>query len=257
MQRFSKKQGNTSWQGVSGWYNRVTNEGRGHYYHEHVVVPGAIKLLELTEGSKILDLGCGNGVLAKNLQNSVSYLGVDISEKLVNFAKTGDKNTLHKYTVGDVSRPLTIPVDFTHSVIILALQNIANPAGVIANASRHMPVGGKLLIVLNHPMFRIPRQSSWGTDTVRKIQFRRIDKYLSPMTIPIRMNPSDRHSLETLSYHMPLSAYSKMLKNSGFVIDVIEEWSSDKESEVGRNAKMENRARSEFPLFMALLATKR
>ena len=78
---------------------------------------------------------------------------------------------------------------------------------------------------------------------------------MSPMEIPINMNPSDRSSPITMSYHYPLSDYSKMLKDAGFVIDLIEEWTSDKESE-GRVARMENRSRAEIPLFIAIRAIK-
>ncbi len=254
---------NTSWQRVSKWYDKVTEGGRGHYYHQHVVIPGVLRLLGFDLKSDIpystfhiLDLGCGNGVLAKNLPKDVEYLGVDLSESLVKLAQNADKNPSHKYSVADVSRPLTIPIDFTHAVIILALQNIQNPAGVLGNAARHMVAGGKLVIVLNHPCYRIPRQTSWGIDQARKTQYRRVDRYLSPMTIPINMNPGDRNSEKTMSYHYPLSDYSKMLKNSGFVIELIEEWTSDKES-VGKAGKMENRSRSEIPLFMAIVAVKK
>lgn len=76
------------------------------------------------------------------------------------------------------------------------------------------------------------------------------------MEIPINMNPSDRNSVVTMSYHFPISAYSKMLKDTGFAIDLIEEWTSDKESE-GRAARMENRSRSEIPLFFAIKAFKK
>jgi hypothetical protein len=46
-----------------------------------------------------------------------------------------------------------------------------------------------------------------------------------------------------------------MLNKAGFMIAKIEEWTSDKESE-GKTAKQENRARAEFPLFMAIQAQK-
>jgi hypothetical protein len=126
---------------------------------------------------------------------------------------------------------------------------------VFENVSKVLSDNHKLVIVLNHPAFRIPRQSSWGIDEERKIQYRRIDKYMSPMEIPIRMNPSDPQSEQTMSYHFPISDYSKMLKDAGFVIELIEEWTSDKES-VGRAGRMENRSRAEIPLFMAIVARK-
>lgn len=250
----------SSWQKVAPWYNKITRGGEGHYYHQHVVIPGVLRLLDLKaygleHKANLLDLACGNGVLAKSLPKNVKYTGVDLSESLVKYAKIDDKNYNHKYVVGDVTLPQIFHETFTHAAIILALQNISEPEKVLTNASNNLVQGGKLVIVLNHPMFRIPRQSSWGIDEERKIQYRRVDKYMSPMEIPIRMNPSDPMSEQTMSYHFPISDYSKMLKDAGFVIELIEEWTSDKES-VGRAGRMENRSRTEIPLFMAIKATK-
>lgn len=252
MKRFSK---NSSWQKVAPWYNKITEQGRGHYFHQHVIIPKVLKLLSLENDSNVLDLACGNGVLAKSLPKSVKYTGVDLAVRLIKYAENEDKNTNHKYLVGDVTKPLNLPEGFSRAVIVLALQNIENPEKVLENAAKHLIKDGKLVIVLNHPTFRIPRQTSWGIDEGRKIQYRRIDKYMSPMAIPIRMNPGDPNSQETMSYHFPLSEYSRMLKSAGFVIELIEEWTSDKES-FGKARKMENRGRSEIPLFMAIVARK-
>jgi ubiquinone/menaquinone biosynthesis C-methylase UbiE len=249
------------WQNVAPWYSKITEQGQGHYYHKHVIIPGVLRLLDLNHKSqiinhKLLDLACGNGVLAQNLPKSVEYTGVDMAESLLREARFEDKNNSHKFMYGDVGKPLTIPVHFTHSTIILALQNISSPQGAISNASRHMVNGGKLVIVLNHPMFRIPRQTAWGFDSGKKLQYRRIDSYMNHLAIPINMNPSDKKSEVTMSYHDPLATYSRMLKEAGFLIESIEEWTSDKES-VGRAGKMENRARAEIPLFMAISAVKK
>lgn len=254
MQKWS---GRGSWQKVAPWYNKITREGQGHYYHEHVVIPGVLRLLNLDLDSNLLDLACGNGVLAKSLPKDVEYTGVDIAPALIKEAQRTDRNPKHKYLIADVTKPLTSlnSPNFTHAAIILALQNIINPAAVLKNAAQLLNENCKLVIVLNHPAFRIPRQSSWGTDEGRKIQYRRIDKYMSPMEIPINMNPSDRNSPITMSYHHSITDYSKMLKEAGFVIEEIEEWTSDKES-VGRAGRMENRSRSEIPLFMAIVAKK-
>lgn len=46
-------------------------------------------LSDLKEGSRLLDVGCGNGRLLENLKNkNISYLGVDNSEELIQLAKT-------------------------------------------------------------------------------------------------------------------------------------------------------------------------
>jgi ubiquinone/menaquinone biosynthesis C-methylase UbiE len=253
MQKFGRR---GSWQKVAPWYSRITHGGEGHYYHQHVVIPEVLKLLNLTSDAKLLDLACGNGVLGNAIPKGFEYTGVDIAPSLINEAKRNDRNPKHQYIVADATKTLSIPNDFTHAAIVLALQNIQNPTKVLQNASQYLNKNGVLVLVLNHPAFRIPRQSSWGIDEERRIQYRRVDKYMSPMEIPINMNPSDRNSPITMSYHFPISAYSKMLKDAGFAIDLIEEWTSDKESE-GRAARMENRSRSEFPLFLAIKAFKK
>jgi ubiquinone/menaquinone biosynthesis C-methylase UbiE len=255
-----KSSTNTSWHKVGKWYNEKVGD-RGSYYHEHVVLPGVIRLLKLNQNSSLLDLGCGQGVLARRIPKSMKYVGVDTAQSLITFAKKQDRNANHTFLVGDVTQQLPISEKFTHAAIILALQNIEKPDLAIKNAAEHLVPGGKIVIVLNHPAFRIPRQSSWGIDQQSKLQYRRENIYMSPLKIPITMHPARPPSLRsgvsgrglTWSFHEPLSAYTKMLADSNFVIENLEEWTSDKES-VGKAGKMENRSRAEFPLFLAILA---
>jgi len=246
----------SSWQNVSRWYGELVGK-EGHYYHQHVVLPHSLALLELRDDSSLLDLACGQGVLARKIPPTVHYEGIDSSQDLVNQARRLDKNKRHIYTAADVSQKLTIKKnDFSHAALIFALQNIKDPAGALRNARLHLRKGGKLLIVLNHPCFRIPRQTSWETDETNKMQYRRVNRYLSPLEIPIRTNPGKGEASEVVwSYHLPVSEYSRMLFENGFVIEKLEEWASDKSS-IGTAARMENRARNEFPLFMAILARK-
>ena len=75
------------------------------------------------------------------------------------------------------------------------------------------------------------------------------------MDIPVSMHPGMKNSPVTWSFHHSLQDYSNMLFDAGFCIEKLEEWSSDKESE-GKKAKMENRARNEFPLFLCIIAKK-
>lgn len=245
---------NTSWHKVGRWYNEKVGD-RGSYYHEHVVIPGVLRLLNLKSDSSLLDLGCGQGVLARAIPKGVRYAGVDVASSLITFAKERDHTENHQYFVGDITNPLPVSGQFSHAAIILALQNIENPALAIEKAARHLVPGGKLVIVLNHPAFRIPRQSSWEIDPKNKLQYRRVNRYMSPLKIPITMHPGQGSGPLTWSFHEPISAYTKMLADNGLVIEDLEEWTSDKES-AGRAARMENRSRSEFPLFLAILARK-
>ncbi len=76
------------------------------------------------------------------------------------------------------------------------------------------------------------------------------------MKIPIQAHPSKgKDSPVTWTFHHPLSSYFQWLNATGFTVETMEEWVSTKESE-GKNAKMENRSRAEFPLFLTIVANK-
>lgn len=251
----------TSWQGVSKWYNKSVGR-EGHYYHQTVILPSLLRLLE-EKGKwpeRLLDVGCGQGVFARKLPSTIDYLGIDISEQLLQDAKRQDANRRHRYLYHDMTEPLTEACtrgkQFDAAALILSLQNVELQAQVIKNLAPHIAPNGRLLIVLNHPCFRIPRQSSWQIDEQKQCRFRRLERYLSPLSVPIHMQPSlGENSPVTWSFHHPLSAYMQWLQENGFVLTHMEEWCSDKKS-TGKYAKMENRSRQEFPLFLALVARK-
>ncbi len=246
---------NNSWQKVNKWYGKIT-EGEGHYYHRNVIIPKLLNLLNLKSDSKVLDFGCGSGILGRSIDKNISYTGVDLSSSLVKEAERQDKSARHKYIVGDASSVNLKEYNFTHCVFVLSFQNIKEAALAISNSKKHLVKGGLIVLVLNHPAFRIPRQSSWQIDNNNKTEYRRVNKYMSNMEIPINMNPSSRNSELTWSYHYPISSISKMLTSNDFSITNIEEWTSDKQS-VGAASKMENAARNEFPLFMTIVGVKK
>ena len=74
------------------------------------------------------------------------------------------------------------------------------------------------------------------------------------MAIDMAPGSSEKNKI-TWSFHLSLSDYSAMFYKAGFVIEKMEEWVSDKTSE-GKHAERENRAREEFPLFMAFVLRK-
>lgn len=249
----------TSWEPVEKWYHDAVGE-HGHYYHQHVVIPGVLRLLALDQAphASLLDLACGQGILGRQIPKQIAYTGIDISPSLVKAAQQGDRNPLHEYLVGDALKPLpTKKRDFSHAAIVLAIQNFEEPARALHNVAQHLIENGRLVIAMNHPCFRILRQSSWKVDDAQKVQYRRIDRYSSPMKFPIQAHPSKgKESSSTWSFHFPLAAYSRWLNQAGFVIDLIEEWHSNKVS-TGKMAKMENRSREEIPLFLAIRAIKK
>lgn len=251
------KSPDTSWETSSSWYDKIVGV-KGHYYHQQVIIPGILRLIETEKKlhPHLLDLACGQGVLSRHLPKGIKYLGIDGSPTLIHTAQTYDPKSPHQFFVHDLTHVLDLPYkEFSHATCVLAVQNLPQPLALFRTAYAHLRKGSPFIIVLNHPCFRIPRQSSWGIDEQKKVQYRRIERYLSPMKIPIQTHPGKQESSETFSFHFPLSYYTDQLKQAGFVIDHIEEWCSDKKS-IGKSAAMENRSRQEFPLFLTIVARK-
>ena len=246
----------TSWEKSADWYDRIIGE-RGSELYQAVVIPGALKLLDPKRGQRVLDLGCGQGVFSRAMvQKGCEVVGVDAAPTLIQKARTYPSKPPVRYLVRDAAQ-ITDLGEFDAASAILCVQNMEHLDVVAAAAAKVLKPGGRMLWVVNHPSFRIPRQSSWGHDVPRKIQYRRTDAYSSTLGIPIVMHPGKADSESTISFHRSLQTLTTTGFSAGFVLGGIEEWYSHKESQPGPRARAENRARKECPLFLALLWEKR
>lgn len=259
----------TSWGKVANWYNNLL-EKDSDSYQEQLILPNLVRLLEIKKGETLLDLACGQGFFCREFaKRGAKVIGVDISSELIGIARhlpgeqsrhlegAQKKDEPVEYHVASADR-----LDFLQNksvdkvIIILSLQNIENVSDVIKEVSRVLKPKGKLFVVLNHPAFRIPKESSWGWDDVKKIQYRRLDSYLSEAREAIQMHPGDKPWEKTISFHRPLQFYFKSLAKNGLLVSRLEEWSSHRTSEPGPKKEAEDRARREFPLFLILEAVK-
>jgi len=249
----------TSWGNVAGWYDDLL-AGEGTYQAE-VILPNLLRRLEIMKGQLILDLACGQGFFSQAFcLKGAKVIGIDISKELVTLAKRRVSTSEQKRLEFVAAPADKIPFVPDHSVdqitIVLALQNIENVKGVLAECSRVLKADGSLHLVLNHPAFRVPKASDWGWDDAKKTQYRRIDRYLSETKVPIQMHPGDKPEEMTVSFHRPLQTFFKQFEKSGFCVTVLEEWISHKQSDSGPRAKAENRSRAEIPLFLYLKLKK-
>lgn len=254
-----KKQ-NTSWGKVADWYaNHLKDDDT---YHQKVILPNLIRLMNLQKTDKVVEFACGSGFFTKEIAEKVSEtVGLDISPELIEIAQnTNDKISNKKISLKYLVAPAentTLPNNFyDKAVMVLALQNIKNLDQTILEMSRVLKKNGQIYLVLNHPTFRIAGHSSWQFDEKQNIQYRRIDKYMSETVKEIEMNPGQKLKKVTYSFNRPLQVYFKSFHKNGFYVTKLEEWISHKKSQKGKRQLPEDVARKEFPLFMALEAIK-
>lgn len=246
----------TDWEPVSLWYMKYLQEDTDSY-HAKVIIPNLLRLLGNVKGKRILDLGCGNGVVGHILAEQGSFIfGVDGSKTLIDSAKTGAK-TNEKYFTQDVRTGLPKECkDIDACVSILSIQNMDSLHTVFESVAKSLTKNGTLHIVTLHPSFRIPQLSDWTFDEKRNEQGRTVFTYMSESKISIAQNPSKKDSPQSITFHRPLQVYSKTLQNAGFGIRRLEEWCSHKESLSGKRKAAEDKARKEIPMFLYIEAVR-
>lgn len=247
----------TSWEPVAEWYDELLSGA--DTYQAKVILPNLLRLLP-PKGKRIIDIACGQGFFSHAYAAAgATVLGVDISPELVKRARERATKGA-RFEVAPASDLTVAPNGSCDgALIVLALQNIKELPETLREVSRVLAPGGSLVIVLNHPCFRIPKASAWGYDEAAKVQYRRVERYGIPFSVNIDMTPGARTrdaKVHTVSFHRPLQEYVKTLAGAGFVITGLEEWISHRRSEPGPRAKIEDAARKEFPLFLTIVARK-
>ncbi|MEK9152104.1 MAG: class I SAM-dependent methyltransferase [Patescibacteria group bacterium] len=251
-----KPAASSSWEPVAGWYaDHLAQPGT---FQSDLLFPRTLSLLKPVSGKRFLDIGCGEGTFAREMTRAgAAVVGIDASPALITRAKKAGPAAI-EYRVADAKNFAKdfAPASFDGAVCVLAIQNIDPFETVFRDAGKVLKSGAHFAIVMNHPAFRQPRQSGWGWDEVRKLQYRRVDRYMSSYSAPIQAHPGSAPGVVTVSSHRPLSAYVGSLIAGGFVIDGFEEWISNRVSTRGPRAKAENVAREEIPMFLAIRARK-
>lgn len=254
----------TAWSPVAEWYDQLVGEA-GSEYHREVVLPGVMRLLVPAPGQKILDVACGQGVLARLLfARGAAVTGVDASAELIGAArkwnetlKTGPASHAPEYQLADARKLEFLEAEsFDAAACVLAIQNIQPIQPVFAGVARALKARGRFVIAMMHPCFRGAKETSWGWDEAQKVQYRRVDRYLLPRKSPIVAHPGAKTNEYTWTFHRPIEAYIKALRNAGLLVDALEEWPSHKTSTSGSRASAENQARKEIPLFCAIRTVK-
>lgn len=250
----------TSWENVSHWYD-IMLQG-SDTYQSKVILPNVLRLVDPKPSKHIVELGCGQGFFAEIFAKiGASVIGLDASKSLIQIAEKRVSKESYRskllFIAGDAAKAPGIASKTADVVVVvLALQNMKDLGGVSKQISRILKQGGKAVIVLNHPAFRVPQHSDWDFDEKTKTQYRKVSKYLSELSLDIDMEPgrsaAGKKGAMTKSFHRSLQNYSKTFANAGLAITKIEEWISHKQSQKGPRQQAEDTARKEIPLFMCL-----
>ena len=252
----------TAWQAQASWYDRLHGEG-GDDLYQQVLLPAVLRRLGAKTGSTVLDVGCGQGVLGRALAHlRVGSLGVDASPALIAAAQARS-GKLERHVVGD-ARALGAVLGaerFDHAALLMMVQDLDPLIPVLAGTAAAVKAKGRVVIAMTHPCFRQPKRSAWSWDEQERIQYRRIDGYLSEYQTRIATHPgaakgSAEAAQDTVSTHRPLSVYIEACAAAGLAIIGCDELTNPRRGTRGDRFAAEDRAAKEIPLFLVLTAMR-
>lgn len=258
------KNKDTSWNKVASWYDELLKNDES--YQAKVILPNLLRVLDLKKGEQVYDLACGQGYFANVFAHvGANVVASDLSKNLIETAKKNSKPASPSqggekiaFYISPAHRAQFLKDGSIDTiVVVLAIQNIENVGEVFAECKRVLKKDGRMVLVLNHPAFRVPQGSDWYFEN--GVQSRIISQYLSPSKIYIDMTPGEKNpkkKIKTVSFHRSLQDYVKLFSKSGFAITRLEEWISHKQSGTGPRQAAEDKARKEIPMFMCLEVKK-
>lgn len=253
----NKKPEDTSWNKVASWYDDLLSTDPDSYQSK-VIVPNLLRVLDLKKGEEVYDLACGQGYFAGLFaRNGAKVVASDLSKKLISIATEKLSKEIKFYVTSAEKAPFIKDKSIDTVVVVLAIQNIENVSGVFAECKRILKDGGRVVLVLNHPAFRVPQGSDWYFGD--GVQSRIVSKYLSESKVSIDMTPGEKDvkkKVKTISFHRSMQYYMKIFSKNGFAITRLEEWISHKQSQAGPRQKAEDTARKEIPMFMCVEVKK-
>lgn len=192
-----------------GFAEAYARENESGLFNAHYARPAALELLGDVSGRRILDAGCGSGPLVADLvERGARVTGFDASAAMLELARRrlGADVPL---VVADLAQSLPFAAgEFDDAVASLVLHYLEDWSGPLTELRRVLRPGGRLLVVVNHPVIRPvvhPDEDYFATTP-----------YTEDYTF-------DGHTVQLTFWHRPLHAMTDAFTDAGFRVSVVSE----------------------------------
>lgn len=208
------------WESNAAWWQAHFTEGADPEYAEQIV-PLLAEQLTAARPTLVLDIGCGEGQLARlaaGLPGVRNVVGIDPTLSQLEEARRRQGLVVAGKAPVSYARGVAgaLPLrnsSFDAAFACLVFEHIEGVDAALAEVGRVLRPGGTFLLMLNHPILQAPG-SGWVDDHILGEQYWRIGPYLV-----------EHHGVEEVDkgvwlpfIHRPLSVYVNTLVSVGFYI---------------------------------------
>ncbi|MGA3215800.1 MAG: class I SAM-dependent methyltransferase [Acidimicrobiales bacterium] len=214
------------WERHATWWRETFTNGADLEY-ELQILPLAISHLE--GARRVLDLGSGEGHLSRLVarQHETREIVVGLEPAVAQLAAAAEA-ALGRDGAGRQARPRYVrgvgerlpfrDGAFDGVVCCLVIEHALDPDAVLAEAVRVLAVGGRFILLVNHPMFQ-GTGSGFVDDQILGEHYWRVGPYLHEDVVFEEVDPGVRLRFA----HRPLSRYVNPVTALGCVLTRLEE----------------------------------
>lgn len=219
------------WERKAHFWDDTT--GDGNAFQRELIFPALARLLDVRAGERVLDMGCGNGVVSRHLAAlGARVVATDFSGALLERARARTARDARpvEYLLADATDEEQMRAlgegSFDAAVCVMALQDIADIEPLSQVLAGLLTPEGRLVFAVPHPAFNIPQASrltleeDWA-GRLTEVRAVKVSGYLHVPPAPsagMAGEPSPH-----LFFHRPLHVLLGPAFGAGFVLDGLEE----------------------------------
>jgi SAM-dependent methyltransferase len=200
---------------ADAWATWARTPGHDSYWRFHR--DRFLELLPPDVRGPILDLGCGEGRLTRELRGRGSTVaGIDASPAMIELAREADPEG--DYRVADAAAlPFQVGT-FELVIAFMSLQDIDDPERAIAEAARVLRPDGRLCMAVTHPFSTAGRFESTAADSPFVVTGSYLESWRREDEVA-----RDGLAIRFMFEHRPVDRYARALEDAGFVIERLRE----------------------------------
>lgn len=211
-----------SWNHAADAWSHFVRSG-ADYYRLLVHGPALLVACQPVRGSKVLDIGCGEGYFSRQLAHAgASVVGIDVSPEQIRFA--ADEETAQplgvRYEVGDAGQLVARWTNAAFDMVTacMSVQDMSDADRVAQQVAAVLRPSGRFVFSVPHPATDTVIRE-WERDEQGNKVALKIDRYFAS-------GPSTMHwNMARLKYHWrtphvrrTLEEWSALLTTAGFII---------------------------------------
>ncbi len=216
---------------ASVWDARMGDDGND--FHQVLIRPAIERLLEVKSGTRILDIGCGNGLTTRRLASlGAQVVGIDFAEEMIASARrrTQQDETSIEYHVLDATDEIALlglgERSFDAAVSAMALMDMAEIDPLLRALTKLLRPGGCFVFAVMHPCFNNTYVSMAAE--VKDCEGQLVSEYSVKVSGYLQPSTTKGLALENqpkphLYFHRPLHILLSAAFRAGFVLDGLEE----------------------------------